>query len=142
VASELPALRARVAELRAAAHASRADFFGGDSDAIATANLQKRVGELATSVGAVIASSENLPAEPRGASRRIGIRVALHDDCETACRARSRDPAVGYSRAAYPQHDKADIRSKPWGIETVFDVYGFRQSDAPTALPEATGATN
>src|SRR5262249_7769741 len=66
LASEVPTLRARVAEVRAAASNSRADFFAGDSDAIASANLQKRVEELATSVGATIASSETLSAEPRG----------------------------------------------------------------------------
>ena len=66
LAGELPTLRARAATLRAVASKSRADFFDGDGGAIASASLQRRVEELAASVGATIASSETLPAEPRG----------------------------------------------------------------------------
>ncbi len=137
VASELPTLRARVAGLRAAASKRRADMFEGDSDAIASANLQKRIEELAASVGATIASSETLPAEPRGPYRRIGIRVRLHDKYETLVRLLAALETATPPLITGDMHMQGTLRrtsaSEPWRLETVLDVYGFRNGDAPPA---------
>ena len=55
----------------------------GASDAIASANLQSRIEELAASAGATISSTESLPAEVRGGYRRIGLRYVLIGSYET-----------------------------------------------------------
>ena len=81
-ADELPELRARAAELRAAANARKVTL-DGQSDAVASANLQGRIEELASSAGAMIGSTESLPAEVRGGYRRIGLRYVLSGPYET-----------------------------------------------------------
>jgi general secretion pathway protein M len=144
IASELPALRARVAELRAEPSTSLAGF-EGDSDAIASANLQSRVEELASSVGAAIGSSENLPAEPRGAYRRIGIRVRLNDNYPTVVK------LLGALETATPPLVTSDLHirgtisrvydSESLRLDTVFDVYGFRNGDQPPAPAQPLGGS-
>jgi general secretion pathway protein M len=84
-AEELPALRARGSELRAAAGARKVTLEGA-SDAIASANLQGRIEELAASAGATVSSTEGLPAEVRGGYRRIGLRYVLVSSYETLLR--------------------------------------------------------
>ena len=77
VAAELPALRARIDELRAGGKQVGTMTFGGATDAIATAALQGRIAEFAGSAGVTIGSSESLPAETRGPYRRLGLRLVL-----------------------------------------------------------------
>jgi general secretion pathway protein M len=49
----------------------------GASDALAGADLQQHMEEMASAVGASLTSTETLTAEPRGNYRRIGLRVTL-----------------------------------------------------------------
>ena len=72
-ADELPELRARVSELRATAGASKVTLEGA-SDAIASANLQSHIEELAA------AGDDRQHREPagRGARRLPRHRPALH----------------------------------------------------------------
>ncbi len=70
--SELPALQRESAQ----AHAPATALLDGATDAIAGAALQSEVQRLATAAGAELSSMETLPAEPRGAYRRIGLRVS------------------------------------------------------------------
>jgi len=81
-ADELPELRASVAELRATAGARKVTL-EGSSDAIASANLQSHIEELAASVGVTIGSTESLPVEVRGGYRAIGLRYTLSGPYET-----------------------------------------------------------
>jgi general secretion pathway protein M len=81
-ADDLPRLRARLAELRASAGTQKVTL-EGSSDAIASANLQSRIAELAAAIGVAIGSTESLPAEVRGGYRRIGLRYALSGPYET-----------------------------------------------------------
>jgi hypothetical protein len=81
-ADELPALRDRVEQQRAAA-GNRKITLEGASDAIAAATLQSRIEELATSVGVTIGSTESLPVEARSGYRRIGLRYVLSGQYET-----------------------------------------------------------
>jgi hypothetical protein len=74
-ADELPTLRARVEQLRAAA-GTRKITLEGASDAIAAATLQSRIEELATSAGATIGSTESLPAKR--------ARAIAASDCATS----------------------------------------------------------
>ena len=77
-AAELPELRARLAELQASATTA----LDGASDAIAAANLQSRIEELAKSAGVTISSTEGLAGENRGAYRRVGLRLAISGEYE------------------------------------------------------------
>jgi hypothetical protein len=81
-AAELPELRARLAELQAAAK-TRDIVIDGASNAIAAANLQSRPEELAKSVGVTIGSTEGIAAENRGGYRRVGLRLAISGDPAT-----------------------------------------------------------
>lgn len=76
IAGELPPLRARVAELRAAVASSKVTLDGA-SDAVASAALQGRVEELAAAAGVTIGSTEGIPAEVRGGYRRLGLRLVI-----------------------------------------------------------------
>jgi general secretion pathway protein M len=51
------------------------EWVAGDSDAVAGATLQTMVQDMATAAGAELSSMEVLPVEPRGAYRRLGLRV-------------------------------------------------------------------
>jgi hypothetical protein len=57
-------------------HGAAVALLEGASDAIAGAALQSTVQRMATTAGAALSSMEMLPAEQRGAYRRIGLRVA------------------------------------------------------------------
>jgi len=80
-ADELPELRSRIGELRATAGARKVTLDGA-SDAIASANLQSHIAELAAPVGVTVASTESLPVETRGGYRRIGLRFTLNGPYE------------------------------------------------------------
>ena len=49
----------------------------GTTDAVAGAALQQLVRDMATGAGAVLSSTETLPAEQAGTFRRIGLRIAF-----------------------------------------------------------------
>ncbi len=141
VAAELPVLRARVGELRAAASANGAGF-EGENGAIATANLQSRVKEVAGSVGATIGSSEDLPAEPRGTYRRIGIRVGLDDKYETVVELLAAlemaTPPLVIGSLHIRGVRKRVFDSEPSRLDTDIEIYAFRDGDtspAPTGPP-------
>jgi general secretion pathway protein M len=140
VAAGLPALRARVAELRAAAR-TRKVTLDGASDAIASANLESRIEGFASSVGATIGSTESLPAETHDGYRRIGLRIALNGPYETLVRLlaqleQATPPLVVDNlqvhgvlrRPGLPQSGVADI-----GLDAGIDVYGFRSPDKTVA---------
>lgn len=131
-AAELPALRARLAELRTAATTTRFTLDGA-TDAIASANLQSRIEELAGTVGVTIGSTESLPAENRGGYRRIGLRLATNGSYETLLKLlagieKSNPPLVLSNlqlRAAMrPNGDTANPR-----LDAGFEVYGFRNAE-------------
>ena len=68
----LPDLQQEASSVRAPVAA----LLEGSSDAVAGAALQGSVQSMATAAGAELSSIETLPAEQRGAYRRIGLRVA------------------------------------------------------------------
>jgi general secretion pathway protein M len=73
LADTLPALEHSPAAVKPAAPA----LLSGATDALAAAAMQSAVQAMAAHSGAELASMETLPAEPRGAYRRIGLRVSL-----------------------------------------------------------------
>ena len=133
-AEELPGLRDRASELRAAAN-NRKVTVEGASDAIASANLQSRIEELASSVGATIGSTESLPAEVRSGYRRIGLRYVLSGPYETLVR------LLAVLEAATPPlvidnlHIHGVLRRPGTpaaaGLDAGLDVFAFRNNETP-----------
>jgi general secretion pathway protein M len=133
-ATELPGLRARLAELRAAANTSKVTLDGAN-DAIASADLQSRVEALATSLGVTLGSTESLAAEDRGGFRRIGLRIVVSGEYESLVR------LFGAIETSVPPLvlDNLRIRNvlRPAGmagsakLDAGFEVYGVRGNDAP-----------
>jgi general secretion pathway protein M len=136
-AAELPGLRAQLATLQTAASA-RKIVLDGTSDAIASANLQRRIEELATSTGVTISSTEAVSAENRGVYRRIGLRLAVSGEYAAIVK------LLGAIDAAAPPLVLSNLQIRtivrPTGdpsnarLDAGFEVYGFRNSEAPLAL--------
>jgi general secretion pathway protein M len=131
-ADELPGLRARVAELRASA-GTRQVTLEGSSDAIASANLQNHIAELAASVGVTIGSTESLPAEPRGGYRRIGLRYALSGPYETLVKFLAKLDAATPPLVVDNLQIHGVLRRpgtpEASGLDAGLDVYGFRNNE-------------
>jgi hypothetical protein len=132
--AELPALHARVDQLRAAAR-TRKVTLDGASDSIALANLQGRIEELATSAGAAIGSTESLPAEGRGAYRRIGLRLVLNGPYETmikllAAIETATPPLVADNLQIHGMLRRPGMPNAT-ALDVGLDVYGFRSSETP-----------
>jgi hypothetical protein len=137
---ELPALRARLTELRATASTSKITLDGAN-DAIASANLQSRVVALASSLGATVGSIEALAAEQRGGFRRIGLRISVNGEYESLVR------LFGAIEASVPPlvldnlhvHSTLAPMAMPGGVkldaavktDAGFEVYGLRYNDTP-----------
>jgi len=135
-AAELPGLRAQLAGLQAAA-STRKIVLEGTSDAIASANLQRRLEELATATGVTIGSTEAVAAENRGTYRRIGLRLAVSGEYAAIVRLLGAIDAVApplvlsnpqIHALMRPTGDSSNAR-----IDAGFEVYGFRNSEAPLA---------
>ena len=136
-ADELPELRARTAELRAAA-GTRKVTLEGASDAIASANLQSHIEELATAAGATIGSTESLPGEMRAGYRRIGLRYVLSGPYETLVKLLARLEATTPPLVIDNVHIHGVLRRPGTpaasGLDAGLDVYGFRSNENPVAV--------
>jgi hypothetical protein len=135
-ADELPGLRARVADLRATAGTHKVTL-EGSSDAIASANLQSRIAELATSVGVTIGSTESLPVEVRGGYRRIGLRYTLSGPYETLVKFLARLEAATPPLVIENLHIHGVLRRPGTpaasALDAGLDVFGFRDNDNTVA---------
>jgi general secretion pathway protein M len=146
-ADQLPVLRARLAALQASA-STRKVTLEGNSDAIASANLQSLIDELANSAGITVASTEGLAPDDRGPYRRIGLRIALNGDYDNllallAALDKATPPLVIENlqihariqalalmpAAAAPRPPPAATR-----LDAGFEVYGFRRRQTPVAM--------
>ena len=135
-AAELPGLRAKLAELQTAA-SKRKIVFEGTSDAIAAANLQSRIEELAVSTGVAIGSTEAVPGENRDGHRRIGLRLAVSGEYASIVKLlgaveNAAPPLVlgnlQIHAAARPTADASNAR-----LDAGFEVYGFRSAETSSA---------
>ena len=135
-ADELPELRARIAELRATAGARKVTLEGG-SDAIASANLQSHIEELAASVGVTIASTESLPVEVRGGSRCIGLRYTLSGPYENLVKLLAKLEAATPPLVIENLHIHGVLRRpgtpQASALDAGLDVIGFRNDDKTAA---------
>ena len=136
-AAELPILRARLAEVQAAA-STRKITLDGKSDAIASANLQTRIEELAASTSVTIGSTEAIPAESRDLYRRLGLRLAISGEYAGIVKLlgaidRTTPPLVlGNLQIHSMVRPTADLSNAR--LDAGFEVYGFRDFEAPSAM--------
>jgi Type II secretion system (T2SS), protein M subtype b len=140
-AEEFPGLRARACELLAAA-GTRKVTLEGASDAIASANLQSRVEELAASVGAAVSSTEG-PAEVRGGYHRNGLRYVLVGSYETLVGLLAKFEAATPPLVIDNLHTRGGLRAerRPGrpatpgmvtpALNAGLDVYGFHTNENP-----------
>ena len=135
-ADELPALRARVEQLRAAA-GTRKITLEGASDAIAAATLQSRIEELAGSAGATIGSTESLPAEARSGYRRIGLRYVLSGSYETLVKFLAKLESATPPLVIDNLHIHGVLRRPGTpaaaGLDAGLDVYAYRDGEKSVA---------
>lgn len=139
VSRELPVLRSRMAKLRAAA-AVDTHTLGGASDAVASAALQGRIGEIASTAGVAIASAESLPTEVQDGHRRVGLKLAVNGSYQglidlLAGLERTAPPLVVDNlqirsshqrlRGPVPPRSQAAAEQVP-ALNASFEVYGFR----------------
>jgi general secretion pathway protein M len=136
---ELPGLRAQFASLQAEA-STRKIVLEGTSDAIASANLQSRLEELATGTGVTIGSTEAVAAESRGAYRRIGLRLA--GSGEHAAIVKLLGAVDGAAPPLVLSNLQIHAMMRPTGdpsnirLDAGFEVYGFRNIEAPLTLQQ------
>jgi Tfp pilus assembly protein PilO len=135
-ADELPELRARVADLRTTAGTAKVTL-EGSSDAIASANLQSHIAELAASVGVTVGSTESLPVETRGGYRRIGLRYTLSGPYETLLTFVAKLEAATPPLVVENLHIHGVLRRPGTpaasALDAGLDVYGFRDNDKTVA---------
>jgi general secretion pathway protein M len=135
-ADELPALRTRVEQLRAAA-GTRKITLEGASDALAAAALQSRIEELAASVGATIGSTESLPVETRSGYRRIGLRYVLSGPYETLVKFLAKLESATPPLVIDNLHIHGVLRRPGTpaaaGLDAGLDVYGYREAQKSAA---------
>jgi general secretion pathway protein M len=135
-ADELPELRARVTDLRARAGTHKVTL-DGSSDAIASANLQSHIAELAASVGVTIGSTESLPVELRGGYRCIGLRFTLSGPYENLVKLLAKLEAATPPLVIENLHIHGVLRRPGTpaasALDAGLDVFGFRDNDKPVA---------
>jgi general secretion pathway protein M len=147
-ADEVPTLRARLAELQASA-SNRKITLEGSGDAIASANLQSLIDELAASAGVTVASSEGLAPDNRGPYRRIGLRLAVNAEYDNllallAAIEKAQLPLVIDNLQIHARLQAMAVLQSPLAprpanpvattrLDAGFEVYGFRRQETPLA---------
>jgi general secretion pathway protein M len=129
LAAEVPSLRARLAALQAAGTGNEITLDGA-TDALASANLQNRLEQIAAANGVTIASTEAIAAEDRGPYRRIGLRLAVNGRYEAivkllAAIQESSPPLVLADLQIHGLFRTVEARMS-YPLETRFEVYGLR----------------
>ncbi len=114
-------------------HAPAAALLEGASDSIAGATLQGSVQRMAAVAGARLDSMEILPAEQRGAYRRIGLRVATAAQWPVVV-GLLREIEQGSPRMLVDdlqlRAPPVDMRAANSPISTAFTVIAFRAAGA------------
>jgi hypothetical protein len=103
----------------------------GASDALASANLQSRIEQLAAGNGVTITSTEAIPAEDRGPYRRIGLRLTVTRKYEAvvnllAALEEAQPPIVVGNLQMYGLFRAIEARAN-YALDTRFEVYGLRR---------------
>lgn len=138
LAAEVPSLHTRLASLQTA-EAGNEVTLDGASDALASANLQSRLEQLAAANGVTIASTEAIAAAERGPYRRIGLRVAVNGNYEAivkllAAVQKAAPPLILADLQMHGLFRAVAVRSS-YPLETRFEVYGLRVGDTKSSGP-------
>jgi general secretion pathway protein M len=130
IAAELPRLRQQAGQAAPAAGAATID---AGSDALAAAQLQDAVQGLASDTGASLSSVETLAAEPRGAYRRLALKLSLEASLPTLvdlmARIRQAEPAMLiddlqiHTLSGSPQDEAG-------ALSVGLTVYGYRRAES------------
>ena len=138
LAAEVPSLRTRLATLQTAG-AGNEITLDGASDALASANLQSRLEQLAAANGVTIASTEAIAAEERGPYRRIGLRVAVNGNYQAIVKLlagvqEATPPLILANLQIHGLFRAVAVRTS-YPLETRFEVYGLRVADTKPSGP-------
>jgi general secretion pathway protein M len=139
LAAEVPSLRARLAALQNSGTGDEVALDGA-SDALASANLQSRLEQLAAANGVTIASTEAIAAEDRGPYRRIGLRVAVNGNYEAVVKLlaaieEAKPPLIPANLQIHGLFRAVAVRSN-YPLESRFEVYGLRVGGTKSAAPQ------
>ena len=139
LATQVPALRARLTALQAARTGNEITLDGA-TDALASANLQSRLEQIAAANGVAIASTEAIAAEDRSPYRRIGLRLAVNGKYEAIVK------LLGAIEAAAPPLVPGNLQihglfrmveaRAGYPLETRFEVYGLRVGNTKPAAAQ------
>lgn len=137
--AEDPGLRARLVSLQTAGAGSEVTLEGA-SDALASANLQSRLEQLAAANGVAIASTEAIAAEDRGPYRRIGLRVAINGNYDAIVKLLSAvqeaaPPLILANLQIHGLFRTVAVRAS-YPLETRFEVYGLRVGGTKSSAPQ------
>ena len=106
----------------------------GSSDAVAGADLQQRVQEMAAQAGATVTSTETLPAAAAGAYRRIGLHLSVNATWPVLVALLQ---AVGQASPRMLIDDfqvrgpRLVVRPSEPPLEVSFTLFGFRAGGTP-----------
>lgn len=139
LAAEVPSLRARLAALESSGTGDEVALDGA-SDALASANLQSRLEQLAAANGVTIASTEAIAAEDRGPYRRIGLRVAVNGNYEAVVKLlaaieEAKPPLIPANLQIHGLFRAVAVRSN-YPLESRFEVYGLRVGGTKSATSQ------
>jgi Tfp pilus assembly protein PilO len=139
LAAEVPSLRARLAALQSSGTGDEVALDGA-SDALASANLQSRLEQLAAANGVTIASTEAIAAEDRGPYRRIGLRVAVNGNYAAVIKLlaaieEARPPLIPANLQIHGLFRAVAARTN-YPLESRFEVYGLRVGGTKSTTPQ------
>jgi general secretion pathway protein M len=136
---QLPALRARLAEVKATASTHNITLDGA-SDTIASANLQSRIEELATSAGVTIGSTQGVTTENRGSYRWIGLHFVISGEYEPIIKLlsviESTTPPLVLSNLQLHSALRARAEGMSARLDAGFEVYGLRGTGSSVVLSQ------
>ena len=132
IAAELPALRARVEDLRVAANSHKLTLDGA-SDAIASATLQGQIEQFAATSGVTVGSTESLPIDTQGEYHRVGLRMLISGSYESMMKLlatieKATPPLVVDGLQIHSLIRRAGA-SKTLGLDASLEVSGFRANE-------------
>jgi len=131
---QLPAIRAAVAHL-AATDGAAGMLLPGSSDAIAGANLQSDLQDLAAQAGTSLSSAAMQPVRPAGALRRISVQVSVTTTHWSVLVALLRAIETAEPRMIVESISLTAARQpgtgQPNSFEADFSVTGFRAKERP-----------
>jgi hypothetical protein len=139
--ASLSALRAAAAQ---ASDQPAAALLTGNNDAVAGAALQEQVQGIASGQSATLTSIETMPAEQRGAFRRIGVHIQMTAQLEVVTGMMAAIERAAPAMVIDDVHlaggaDSGLPNTPPAPIDTSFSVYAFRRGTEPHSADTMKG---